>query len=158
MITSRHSQAVMHPTSLTHNMNTMSWVANILSTDNYITYEQVTESVSIVWVQHNLADRFIKYIFYSLTFGDIWIHFIGLLTYFVFLMNYLRTNVHISELSKKCVYSNPYFFGDLAFMRIIFFHLPPYIRGSNKKNLNETVCLMHMFSRKILTKGLVHTN
>ena len=32
---------------------------------------------------------------------------------------------------KKKVYFNPYFLGDLAFMRF-FFHLPPYIRGSNK--------------------------
>ena len=84
------------------------------------------------WVKYYLLDIIIKYIFYFLTFGDIWIQFVALLTYFVFLMNYLHTNVHISEFSKKCVYSNPYFFGDLAFMRIIFFHLPPYIRGSNK--------------------------
>ena len=133
MITSSSSAAVMQLTSLTHNLNTMSWVANILSTDNYITYEQVTQSVSIVWVQYYLSDRFIKYLFYSLTFGDIWIQFIAIFIYFEISMNYLHTNVHISEFSKKCVYSNPYFFGDLAFMRIIFFHLPPYIRGSNKK-------------------------
>ena len=100
-------------------------MANILSTDNYITHEQVTQSVSIVWVQYYLSDRFIKYLFYSLTFGDIWIQFIAIFIYFEISMNYLHTNVHISEFLKKCVYSNPYFFGDLAFMRIIFFHLPP---------------------------------
>ena len=111
MITSRHSQAVMHPTSLTHNLNTMSWVANILSTDNYITYEQVTQSVSIVWVQYYLSDRFIKYLFYSLTFGDIWIQFIAIFIYFEILMNYLHTNVHISEFSKKYVYLNLCFLG-----------------------------------------------
>ena len=125
MITSRHSQAVMQLTSLTHNLNTMSWVANILSTDNYITYEQVTQSVSIVWVQYYLSDRFIKYLFYSLTFGDIWIQFIAIFIYFEILMNYLHTNVHISEFSKKYVYLNLCFFGDLAFMRIFFCHLPP---------------------------------
>ena len=125
MITSRHSQAVMHPTSLTHNLNTMSWVANILSTDNYITYEQVTQSVSLAWVQYYLSDRFIKYIFYSLTFGDIWIQFIAIFIYFEISMNYLHTNVYISEFSKKCVYFNPYFLGNSAFMRIIFVHLPP---------------------------------
>ena len=99
----------MQLTSLTHNLNTMSWVANILSTDNYITYEQVTQSVSIVWVQYYLPDRFIKYLFYSLTFGDIWIQFIAIFIYFEILMNYLHTNVHISEFSKKCVYFNPFF-------------------------------------------------
>ena len=103
----------------------MSWVANILSTDNYITYEQVTQSVSIVWVQYYLSDRFIKYLFYSLTFGDIWIQFIAIFIYFEILMNYLHTNVHISEFSKKYVYLNLCFLGDLAFMRIFFCHLPP---------------------------------
>ena len=125
MITSRHSQAVMHPTSLTHNLNSLSWVANILSTDNYITYEQVTQSVSIVWVQYYLSDRFIKYLFYSLTFGDIWIQFIAIFIYFEISMNYLNINVHISKFSKKYVYLNLYFLGDLAFMRIFFCHLPP---------------------------------
>ena len=102
----------------THNLNTIYWVALILSTDNYITYEEVTQSVSLAWVQYYLSDRFIKYIFYSLTygeiwikyylsdrfmkyifysvtFGDIWIQCIALLTYFEILMNYLLTNVHI---------------------------------------------------------------
>ena len=91
MITSSSSAAVMQLTSLTHNLNTMSWVANILSTDNYITYEQVTQSVSIVWVQYYLSDRFIKYLFYSLTFGDIWIQFIAIFIYFEILKNYLHT-------------------------------------------------------------------
>ena len=89
-------------------------MANILSTDNYITHEQVTQSVSIVWVQYYLSDRFIKYLFYSLTFGDIWIQFIAIFIYFEILMNYLHTNVHISEFSKKCVYLYPYFLGDLV--------------------------------------------
>ena len=109
----------------THNLNTIYWVALILSTDNYITYEEVTQSVSLAWVQYYLSDRFIKYIFYSLTFGDIWIQFIAIFIYFEILMNYLHTNVHISEFSKKCVYFNPYFLGNSAFMRIIFVHLPP---------------------------------
>ena len=89
----------------------MSWVANILSTDNYITYEQVTESVSIVWVQHYLSDRFIKYLFYSLTFGDIWIQFIAIFIYFEISMNYLHTNVHISEFSKNVFILTPIFWG-----------------------------------------------
>ena len=147
MITSRHSQAVMQLTSLTHNLNTMSWVANIRSTDNYITYEQVTDSVTIVWVQHYLSDRFIKYLFYSLTFGDIWIQFIAIFIYFEISMNYLHINVHISKFSKKCVYSNPYFFGDLAFMRIIFFIYPLKYGVQINIFLNETACLI---SRKIL--------
>ena len=129
MITSSSSQAVMHPTSLTHNLNTMSWVANILSTDNYITHEQVTQSVSIAWVQYYLADRFIKKIFYSLTFGDIWIQFIAIFIYFEISMNYLNINVHISKFSKKYVYLNPYFLGDLAFIRIIFLSFTPLNRG-----------------------------
>ena len=83
------------------------------------------------WAEYYLLDRIIKYIFFSRTFGDIWIHFFALLTHFEILMNYLHTNVHISEFSKKKGYFNPYFWGDLAFMRF-FFHLPPYIRGSNK--------------------------
>ena len=103
----------------------MPWVANILSTDNYITHEQVTQSVSIVLVQYYLSDRFIKYLFYSLTFGDIWIQFIAIFIYFEILMNYLHTNVHISEFLKKYVYLNLCFLGDLAFMRIFFCHLPP---------------------------------
>ena len=100
-------------------------MALILSTDNYITYEQVTQSVFLAWVQYYLSDRFIKYIFYSLTFGDIWIQFIAIFIYFEILINYLHKNVYISEFSKKCVPINPYFLGDLAFMRIIFVHLPP---------------------------------
>ena len=75
---------------MTHNLNTISWLANILSTDDYITHEQVAQSVSIVWVQYYLADRFIKYLFYSLTFGDIWIQFIAIFIYFEILMNYLH--------------------------------------------------------------------
>ena len=115
----------MQFTFTTHNLNTNYWVAIFISTNNHITYEQVTESVSIVWVQHYLADRFIKYLFYSLTFGDIWIQFIEIFIYFEISMNYLHINVHISKFSKKCVYFNPYFLGDSAFMRTIFFHLPP---------------------------------
>ena len=98
-------------------------MANILSTDNYITHEQVTQSVSIAWVQYYLADRFIKKIFYSLTFGDIWIQFIAIFIYFEISMNYLHINVHISVFF-KCVYFNPYFLGDSAFMGTIFVHLP----------------------------------
>ena len=78
-------------------------MANILSTDNYITHEQVTQSVSIAWVQYYLADRFIKKIFYSPTFGDIWIQFIAIFIYFDILINYLHTNVHISELKKMYI-------------------------------------------------------
>ena len=87
----------------------MSWVANILSTDNYITYEQVTESVSIVWVQHYLADRFIKYLFYSLTFGDIWIQFIAIFIYFEILM-IIYTQMYIFlNFQKKSIFK-PLFF------------------------------------------------
>ena len=139
-----------------HNRNTIYWVALILNNEYYITYVEGTQSVSWPWVQYYLADRFIKYIFYSLTFGDIWIQFIALLTYFEILMNYLHTNVHISKFSKEFVYFNPYFCGDLSFMRVIFVHLPPWIRGSNKKKLNKTACLMHICSRNILVKGPVH--
>ena len=78
-------------------------MAHILSTDNYITFEEVTQSVSLTWVQIYLCDKFIKYIFYSLTFGEIWIQFIAHFIYFEILMNYLHTNVHISEFSKKKV-------------------------------------------------------
>ena len=101
----------MQLTTLTHNLNTISWMANIISTDDYITHEQVAQSVSIVWVQYYLADRFIKYLFYSLTFGDIWIQFIAIFIYFEISMNYLHINVHISKFSKKCVYFNPYSWG-----------------------------------------------
>ena len=90
-------------------------MALILSTDNYITYEEVTQSVSLAWVQYYLSDRFIKYIFYSLTFGDIWIQFIARFIYFEILMNYIFLNF------QKNGYSNPYFLGDLAFLRNIFF-------------------------------------
>ena len=80
-------------------------MANILSTDNYITHEQVTQSVSIAWVQYYLADRFIKFLFYSLTFGDIWIQFIAIFIYFEISMNYLDIDVHISDFFKKmCVF------------------------------------------------------
>ena len=72
-------------------------MANILTTDNYITYGEVSQPVSLPLVQYYLSDRFIKYIFYSLTFGDIWIQFIALFIYFEILMNYLHTNVHVSE-------------------------------------------------------------
>ena len=124
-------------------------MALILSTDNYntvrflrfIKYIFYSLTLGDIWIQ--FIARFIyfeilmnylhtsvhisefskKYVFYSLTFGDIWIHFIAHFIYFEILMNYLHTNVHISEFSKKCVYFKPYFLGDLAFMRIMFFHL-----------------------------------
>ena len=115
----------MQLTTLTHNLNTISWMANIISTDDYITHEQVIQSVPIVWVQYYLSDRFIKKIFYSLTFGDIWIQFIAIFIYFEISVNYLHIDVYISDFFKKCVYFNPYFLGDSAFMRTIFFHLPP---------------------------------
>ena len=46
-----------------------------------------------------------------MTFGDIWIQFFALLTHFEILMNYLHTNVHISEFSKKKVILTPIFGG-----------------------------------------------
>ena len=71
-------------------------------------------------------------------------------------MSYLHTNVYISEFSKKYVYFNPYFLGDLAFMRIILFIYPLKYGVQINIFLSETACLMHIFSRKILIKGLVH--
>ena len=116
----------------TYYCNTNYTDAFILISASYINSEEGTQSVSWPWIKYHLLDRIIKYLFYSLTFGDIWIQMIALLTYFKILMNYLHTNVHISEFSKKYIYFNPYFLGDLAFMRIVFFHLPPLIRGLNK--------------------------
>ena len=85
----------MHSTLTTHNLNTNYWVAIFISTDNYITYGEVNQSVSIAWVQKYLSDRFIKYLFYSLTSGVIWIQFIAIFIYFEILMSYLHTNVYI---------------------------------------------------------------
>ena len=76
--------------------------------------------------------QIIKYKFYLLKFGDIWIQFVAYFTYFEILMNYFHTNVHISEFSKKYVYFSSYFLGDLDLMRIIFFHISHWIRVSNK--------------------------
>ena len=63
--------------------------------------------------------------------SDIWWHldtFFVLLTHFEILINYLHTNV---TFKKKKVILTP-IFGGIWLLWDFFFHLPPYIRGSNK--------------------------